>query len=207
MCENEETKSGKGETPGIQVQEVMDWGINGSVVTGFQNSEFSKQSVHFMNQAQLQEKVFNPQDFKQVYNADKISLKLMRLIVNFYRENRAVFALTHHPIKEESSKLIMQKNLVEINKKALKLRVSELRFQSAFDQSDNETTKQCFWLNILNFMTLYKLAEIKLTKPEVLKKLTDYSMWQSFMIGNEIEITGHKLSQYDIFHSILRQQQ
>ena len=106
----------------------MDWGINGSVVTGFQNSEFSKQSVHFMNQAQLQEKVFNPQDFKQVYNADKISLKLLRLIVNFYRENRAVFALTHHPIKEESSKLIMQKNLVEINKKALKLRVSELRF-------------------------------------------------------------------------------
>lgn len=107
----------------------MDCGINGSVVTGFQNSEFSKQSVHFMHQAQLQEKMMlNPQDFKQVYNADKISLKLMRLIVNFYRENRAVFDLTHRPIQQEDSKLIMQKNLVEINKKALKLRVSELRF-------------------------------------------------------------------------------
>lgn len=96
-----------------------------------------------------------------------------------------------------------QYKLAEIHKKAMKLEKTELLFESAFKQQE-ETVKQCFWLNILNYMTLYKLAEIKLTKPEVLKKLTEYAMWQSFMINNEITITGVKLSQYVIFHSILR---
>ena len=43
-------------------------------------------------------------------------------------------------------------------------------------------------------MTLYRLAEIKLVKPEVLKKMTEFAMWQEFMFNNFIEITGAKLS-------------
>lgn len=111
-----------------------------------------------------------------MYNADKISLKLLRLIVNFFRENKAVFSISPAAIKEDGVKIVMQKQLVEINKKALKLKDSELLFESAFN-SHEELVKQCFWLNLLNYMTLYKLAEFKLTKPEVFKKLSDYSMW------------------------------
>ena len=110
MSESEETNSGKShkesKTPGIEVQEIFDLNINASLVNAHQQSDFGKQSVHFMNQAQLQEKVYNPQDFNKVYNADKISLKLLRLIVNFYRENKAVFFITPAPIKEES-KIVM----------------------------------------------------------------------------------------------------
>jgi len=67
--------------------------------------------------------------------------------------------------------------------------------------------KQCFWLNLLNFMTLYRLAEIKLTKPEALKVLTNYTMWQAFMKCNTICIQGVTLTQFDIYHSVLRQKQ
>lgn len=53
MTESEETKSGKNheeyKIPGSEVPEVVDFNINSSLVNSHQQSEFSKQSVHFMN--------------------------------------------------------------------------------------------------------------------------------------------------------------
>lgn len=58
------------------------------------------------------------------------------------------------------------------------------------NEQEIETIKQCFWLNILNFMTLFKLAEIKLTTPGVIRQLKLFPIWQAFMKHNHIEITG-----------------
>lgn len=55
-------------------------------------------------------------------------------------------------------------------------------FQFSFEAAHKdieveEAVKQCFWLNILNFMTLYKLAEIKVTTPSILKQFKSFAIW------------------------------
>jgi glucan phosphoethanolaminetransferase (alkaline phosphatase superfamily) len=67
-----------------------------------------------------------------------------------------------------------------------------------------EIAKQCFWLNIINFMTLFKLAEIRLINPRLLKQLDRFAIWQSLMTVSFIEISGVRLSQVMIYHQILR---
>ena len=53
-------------------------------------------------------------------------------------------------------------------------------------------------------MTLFKLAEIKLTSPSVIRQLKLFPIWQAFMKHNEIEITGVKLTQQQIYHKVIR---
>jgi hypothetical protein len=40
-----------------------------------------------------------------------------------------------------------------------------------------ENYKQAFWLNLINFVTLFRLAEIALTKQSVIKELSSFGMW------------------------------
>jgi hypothetical protein len=93
---------------------------------------------------------------------------------------------------------------------AIKLKVKKFEnFQFSFEAAHKdieveEAVKQCFWLNILNFMTLYKLAEIKVTTPSILKQFKSFAIWQAFMSNNFIKITGVDLSQELILHAILR---
>ena len=54
-------------------------------------------------------------------------------------------------------------------------------------------------------MNLRKLCEIQLIKPRLLKKLDNYTMWESFKVTNLIEISGYPISSYDIFHTMLGQ--
>jgi hypothetical protein len=42
-----------------------------------------------------------------------------------------------------------------------------------------EQSKETFWLNILNFMTLLKIAEICLINPALMRKMKSYAMWQT----------------------------
>jgi len=53
-------------------------------------------------------------------------------------------------------------------------------------------------------MTLSRIAEIILMQPSLLGKLNSYAMWQAFQLSNHINISGHTLDQYEIYHSIYR---
>lgn len=61
-----------------------------------------------------------------------------------------------------------------------------------------------FWLNLLNFMTLFRLAEVSIVKPKQIPHLNNYSVWQIFQESNSIYLHDCKLSWYLIHHSILR---
>lgn len=42
---------------------------------------------------------------------------------------------------------------------------------------------------MLNFMTLFRMAEIILVKPSILKRMKSYAMWQTFWDTNMIYIS------------------
>jgi hypothetical protein len=44
-------------------------------------------------------------------------------------------------------------------------------------KKETETLKQAFWLNMINYLTLQKIAEIALTKPSILKRMNSDAMW------------------------------
>lgn len=81
----------------------------------------------------------------------------------------------------------LQEELAKIKLKANKKLAKKFVFDAMPGQFDHSNTmKQCFWLNILNFMTLFRLAEIKLIKPVVFKVLNKFPPWMSFMYKNVI---------------------
>lgn len=70
--------------------------------------------------------------------------------------------------------------------------------------NEDEIPKQCFFLNLFNFLILYHLAVHLLSNPDAVKKLTNFNMWQSFMVSSTIKIGLHRLNAFTILHSILR---
>jgi len=69
---------------------------------------------------------------------------------------------------------------------------------------DCDIAKQCFFLNIFNFLVLYQLAVLMLTNPDAVSKLTSYNMWQAFLVSASIKISYIKLTAFSIQHTILR---
>jgi hypothetical protein len=104
----------------------------------------------------------------------------------------------------EAKQIQMLTELQKVSEKAKKFQNYEFVF-IAFEEKgkDCELNKMAFWLNIFNFLTLFRIAEICLNKPSILKKLTQPTMWQSFQANNWFWISGARLSQYDILYSIL----
>jgi hypothetical protein len=45
------------------------------------------------------------------------------------------------------------------------------------DFKDNEDIKQSFFLNLVNFLTLYKLSVLLISNPEAIEKLNNFNMW------------------------------
>jgi hypothetical protein len=97
--------------------------------------------------------------------------------------------------------------------KTIRLRSDKLR-QTRFDchkqglsQEENEVLKQAFWLNLINFLTLYKLAEISLVQPGILKRMDSFAMWHTFWESTTVYISKLKVSLSTIIFSFLRQHQ
>lgn len=97
--------------------------------------------------------------------------------------------------------------------KTVRLRSDKLR-QTRFDchkqglsQEENEVLKQAFWLNLINFLTLYKLAEISLVQPGILKRMDSFAMWHTFWETTTVYISKLKVSLSTIIFSFLRQHQ
>ena len=67
--------------------------------------------------------------------------------------------------------------------------------------------KQAFLLNLINFMTLFRLAETALIKPSLLKKLDSFAAWVAFWESTHIYISKCKYSLTDIVNTLLRQHQ
>jgi hypothetical protein len=53
-------------------------------------------------------------------------------------------------------------------------------------------------------MTLLRIAEICLINPALMRRMKCFAMWQTMWVSNKIYISDCKLSQYDIFNTILR---
>lgn len=70
-----------------------------------------------------------------------------------------------------------------------------------------EVMKQAFWLNIVNFMTLFRMAELALLKPQVLKNMNGYATWQTFWDSATIKITQQPFNISKILFTMLRQLQ
>ncbi len=73
--------------------------------------------------------------------------------------------------------------MYRIKLKALKFNDYKIECISLYEKAHTEfieISKQVFWLNIINYMTIVRIAEIILMKPEVLKSVNCYAMWQAF---------------------------
>jgi len=61
---------------------------------------------------------------------------------------------------------MLQEKLFNIKMKEKKFAQAELFFDQVYDtedhMNDQQIIKQCFWLNLLNYMNLRKLCEIQL---------------------------------------------
>lgn len=62
-------------------------------------------------------------------------------------------------------------------------------------------------LNLVNFMTLFRLAETALIKPSLLKKLDSFAAWVAFWESTSIYISKAKFSLTFIVNTLLRQHQ
>lgn len=105
----------------------------------------------------------------------------------------------------EDQKTLLLEELVSINEQALDFKDSNLFFYNRETKGQKNTGKESFWLNIYNYLTLFKLAEMALLQPKLINELTSYAAWQAFFESNYFLIKGTRISQYDILHSILRQ--
>lgn len=141
--------------------------------------------------------------FERKLDGVQRSVKLLRLMIDLFQRRSNELKLDGRSDMKPAVLESVQDELYAIKLKVKKFANFQFSFESAFKEHE-ETVKQCFWLNILNFMTLFKLAEIKLTTPSILSKFKSFAIWQSFMRNNCIEISGEKLSQEQIFHSIVR---
>jgi len=92
----------------------------------------------------------------------------LRMMIDFFQRRSNELRLDGNSIKFQAVLESAQDELYAIKQKVKKFANFEFSFESAFKEHE-ETVKQCFWLNILNFMTLFKLAEIKLTTPSIFK--------------------------------------
>lgn len=118
---------------------------------------------------------------------------MLRTIIDFWDKRIGKeLTLDHRPVDAKILPCV-QEELAKIREKANKKLAKKFVF-TGVQQGHQDMMKQCFWLNIINFMTLFRLAEIKLMKPSVLKQLNNFHMWCGFMQKNTIEISGVKLS-------------
>ena len=77
-------------------------------------------------------------------------------------------------------------------------------FSTEADEEDINDIKHCFWLNLFNYKILSKMLEILITKPKVLKSLTNCTMFVVFMVSVKVQINGETLNCYEIFRTMLQ---
>jgi len=115
-----------------------------------------------------------PQDgqLKIKLNGVAKSIELLETMVELFSRRKLELQLDHRPLDPDVLPSV-QNELLEIKKRVDKMANQHFVFECTVKEHE-ETVKQCFWLNIINFMTLFKLAEIKLTQPRILKEMTKF---------------------------------
>lgn len=126
-------------------------------------------------------------------NGVEKSQSLLKLIIQFWKDNLDKVIVNKMTFPEKDIIPLLQQ-LVKIKKEEMELRNVDLYFCMFEDPKKEQCAKQAFWLNILNYMTLFRFAEIFLIQPKLAKELTSYAMWQSFWVNNLIYIKGCKVS-------------
>ncbi|CDW84178.1 UNKNOWN [Stylonychia lemnae] len=123
--------------------------------------------------------------------------KMLSRIIDFWKKN-SKFAEKRGSFNEKELPSV-QKDLERFDRYFSHLRNTEPIFCE-----DDDIVKQCFFVNLFNFLILYQLAVIHLCNPEAVSQLKNFNMWQSFMVSSTIKLGMHRLNAYTILHSILR---
>lgn len=109
--------------------------------------------------------------------------------------------------KDESVKAKVKQELLALRIYEAK-KLNSISFMTAFATKENEEDtndiKHCFWLNLFNFKVLSKMLEVLITQPQVLKRLTNCTMFVTMMISVKVTINGEALNCYEIFKTMLR---
>lgn len=100
-------------------------------------------------------------------------------------------------VKEE----LLELRCYEVKK--LNLISFDTAFASEANDEDTNDIKHCFWLNLFNYKMLSKILEVLITKPKVLKNLTNCTMFVAMMISVEAKVNGEVLNCYEIFKTML----
>lgn len=115
------------------------------------------------------------------------------MILKFWRENIGLVDPKKSTFPQDRVIPLLEK-LVKIKSREKELKSVDLYFSMFQDEKKEEHAKQAFWLNIFNYMTLFRFAEIFLIQPKLIKELTSYAMWQSFWLNNFFYIKGARIS-------------
>ena len=135
-------------------------------------------------------------------------MKLLKEMIKLYRKNfRHIDPQSYKFQAEEAGRI--QDELAAIKAKEQKFAEFHIEFTHLHDGPESihhiSIEKQCFWLNIMNYMNLRKLCEIQLIKPRLLQNFENYTVWEFFYVSNKIIINGHEISSYEIYHTMLGQ--
>ncbi len=115
------------------------------------------------------------------------------MILKFWRENIGLVDPKKSTFPQDRVIPLLEK-LVKIKSREKELKSVDLYFSMFQDEKKEEHAKQAFWLNIFNYMTLFRFAEIFLIQPKLIKELTSYAMWQSLWLNNFFYIKGARIS-------------
>jgi hypothetical protein len=126
-------------------------------------------------------------------NGVEKSQDLLNMILKFWRENIGLVDPKKSTFPQDRVIPLLEK-LVKIKSREKELKSVDLYFSMFQDEKKEEHAKQAFWLNIFNYMTLFRFAEIFLIQPKLIKELTSYAMWQSLWLNNFFYIKGARIS-------------
>lgn len=129
--------------------------------------------------------------------------KQLQSVVTFYKTNLELIDPKKFQYRKDQIPFL-QKQIREIRSR---FDISKCRLTSKdTDKSSVEIDliKQAFWLNLVNYYTLLKMAEYALTKPGTLKKINSFAMWQTFWQYNKVKVSKIQISLYLIIFHLLR---
>lgn len=72
------------------------------------------------------------------------------------------------------------------------------------DKQFIEYSKQCFYLNLFNFLILFKITEVCVLKPTKTFGLKNFNSWIAIMHNSSIILSGQTFTAYQIKHDVIK---
>lgn len=157
---------------------------------------------------------------KRLMNPIVASIKLLAAVIEFWtvREDHTLLSKKDVMDGKASNKALKEKRVAflqsRVEKYLRRLETVEPFFAPQdesevlpFPMSEKqfiEYSKQCFYLNLFNFMILYKLTEICVLKPTKTFGMKNYNSWVAIMHNSSIILSGQTFTAYQIKHDVIK---